>query len=67
MGLPDDYVSSIDDSGNTVTNPLPGYENDIMATLRGSPSAQDISTILSGPNGVNIPWGKNPSGGQCKQ
>ena len=67
MGLPDDYASSIDEFGNRVTTPLPGYGNDIMATLTGSPSAQDIATILSGPNGVNIPSGKSPSNGQCAQ
>lgn len=63
MGLPDDYSSSIDQFGNRVTVPLPGYKNDIMATLSGLPSPEDMQTIANGPSGLSIPAGKNP--GEC--
>jgi RHS repeat-associated protein len=60
MGLPDDYTAAIDPFGNRVTTPLPGFGNDIMATLNGLPSLQDIQQILNGPDGFSVPWGKSP-------
>jgi len=47
MGLEDEYTDTTDSAGNRVTFPNPGHENDIMATLDGQPTQEEIDQIVS--------------------